>query len=76
MNNENAKLLVEEERYGNGANSPTIHKEYACPCGHGRIVEERVPGFGDWFARLECKICAVKYTVVEGNGHIWELKEK
>lgn len=76
MNNDTAKLLLDEKRYPNGANSPTIHKEYACPCGQGKVIEERVPGFGDWFARIECKACNDKYYVVEGNGHIWELKEK
>ena len=76
MNDKTAKLLIEEERYPDGANTPTIHKEYACPCGKGKIVEEHVPGFNDWYARLECNNCADKYTLVEGNGHIWELKEK
>ena len=75
MNDKTAKLLIEEVRYPDGANSPTIHKEYACPCGQGKIVEERVLGFGDWVAYIDCKTCAAKYAVVGGNGHIWELKE-
>lgn len=75
MNDKNAKLLINEERYPDGANYPTIHKEYACPCGQGKIIEERVPGFGDWFVRIDCKRCAEKYTVVQGHGYIWELKE-
>lgn len=76
MNDKTAKLLIEEKRYPNGGNSPTIHKEYACPCGQGKIIEENVPGFGDRFTRIDCISCADKYTVVEGCGHIWELKEK
>ena len=76
MNDKTAKLLKKEEIYPDGANTPTIRKEYACPCGQGIIVEESVPGFGDYFARLDCEICAAKYTVVEGCGHIWELREK
>ena len=76
MNNETAKLLLEEMRYPNGANMPTIVKEYACPCGAGKVVEERVPGFGDWFAYLDCPTCREKYSVITGCGHIWELKER
>ena len=76
MNDKTATLLLEEERYPGGANTPTIHKEYLCPCGQGKIVEERVPGFGDWFATIECPQCRAKYYVLEGCGHIWELKER
>ena len=76
MNNKNAVLLVEEERYPNGANSPTIHKEYRCPCGCGKIIEERVPGFDDWYAWIDCTACKEKYTLIGGQGYIWEVKEK
>ena len=76
MNDKTAKLMLKEERYPHGANSPTVHKEYACPCGHGKIIEEWVVGFGDWFAHIECTTCADKYIIVQGNGHIWELGEK
>ena len=76
MNNENAVLLASEERYPNGANSPTVHKEYRCPCGLGKIIEERVVGFGDWYARIDCSGCKEKYTVIEGRGYTWELKER
>lgn len=76
MNESDAKLILEEKRYTNGANVPTIHREYVCPCGQGRIVEERVPGFGDWFTRIACENCQKRYYVLEGCGHIWELKEK
>ncbi|MCH5151810.1 MAG: hypothetical protein J1F65_04040 [Clostridiales bacterium] len=76
MNNKTAKLLTEEERYPDGANSPTVHKEYACPCGQGKIIEECVPGFNDRFVKIECQSCFDKYVVVEGCGYLWELKEK
>ena len=76
MNDQTAKLLLEEEIYPNGSNSPTVHKEYACPCGQGRIIYECVPGFGDSYARLDCPTCADKYYVLTGCGHIWELRAK
>ena len=76
INDKTAKLLLEEERYEGNANTPTIHKEYACPCGNGRIIYEEVPGFNDYFARIACPTCATKYTVIYGCGHKWELKEK
>ena len=76
MNNKTATLLLEEERFEKGANTPNIHKEYLCPCGQGKIVEERVPGFGDWYTQIECPQCQKKYDLIEGCGCIWELREK
>lgn len=76
MNDSTAKILVDEERYPNGANSPTRHIEYECPCGKGRIIEERVVGFGDYYASIKCKKCERKYKIVTGCGHFWELCEK
>lgn len=76
MNDKTAKLLAEKEIYSKGANVPTIHKEYACPCGEGKIIEERVPGFGDWYAFIECPACEKQYDLLQGCGHIWELKKK
>ena len=75
-NDSTARVLLDEERYPNGANSPTRHIEYACPCGKGRIIDERVVGFGDYYAYIKCKNCTKKYEVVTGCGHIWELEEK
>lgn len=75
MNDETAKLLLKEERYPSGANSPTIYKEYACPCGKGKIIEERVVGFDDWHTHIDCAECANNYTVAQGCGHIWELRK-
>ena len=76
MNDKTAKVLLDEERFPYGANSPTRHLEYACPCGKGRIIDERVIGFGDYYAESECKHCQDEYDVVMGQGHIWSLKKK
>ncbi len=76
MNDRNAKILLDEDRYPNGANSPTRHIEYVCPCGKGKIIDERVVGFGDYYAWIECKKCAKKYELKTGCGYIWEIEEK
>lgn len=76
LNDKNAQVILDENRYPNGANSPTRHIEYTCPCGKGKIIDERVVGFGDYYAYIECKRCEKKYEVVTGMGYIWELKEK
>ena len=76
MNDKTAKLLIDKDIYPRGANSPTRHLEYECPCGKGRIIDERVVGFGDYYAYIKCRRCAKKYEIVTGCGHIWELEEK
>ena len=76
MNDRNAKVLLREDRYPKGANHPTLHIEYACPCGKGRIIDERVVGFGDYSVWFECKKCEKKYDFITGCGYIWELEEK
>ena len=76
LNDRNAVVLLDEQRYPNGANSPTRHIEYTCPCGKGKIIDERVVGFGDYYAYIDCKRCNKKYEVVTGQGYIWELEEK
>ena len=76
MNDQNAKILLDEDRYPDGANSPTRHIEYLCPCGKGKIIDERVVGFGDYYAWIECKHCEKKYELVTGCGYIWELERK
>ncbi|MBQ8146956.1 MAG: hypothetical protein IJ039_09250 [Clostridia bacterium] len=76
MNDRSEKPIVDEERYPNGASSPTRHLEYRCPCGKGKIIEERVVGFGDYYAWLECKTCAKKYEIETGCGYLWKLVEK
>lgn len=73
MNDRTAKKLLDEERYPAGANCPTRHIEYACPCGKGKVIDGRVVGFGDYSAWLECDTCEKEYEVVTGCGHIWEL---
>ena len=76
MNDTTAKVLLEEDRYPDGANSPTQHIEYLCPCKKGKIVYENVRGFHDSYAFFECKRCEKKYEIVMGCGYIWELEEK
>ena len=70
LNDSNAEKLVST------VDGCTYHIEYKCPCGKGRIVEERVVGFGDYWAELRCKTCRKKYEIVTGCGHFWELVEK
>lgn len=76
MNDRNAKVLLDEDRYPDGANSPTRHIEYRCPCGKGKIIDERVVGFHDYYAWIECKNCEKRYEIVTGCGYIWELVKK
>ena len=75
-NDETAKKIVKEDRYPDGANSPTEHIEYECPCGKGRIFYENVRGFHDSCAWIKCKVCEKKYEIKMGCGHFWELEEK
>lgn len=49
---------------------------YKCPCGKGRIIEERVMGFGDYCALIKCKECDKKYKLITGCGHFWELEKR
>ena len=76
LNDRNAKVLLDEDRYPDGANFPTRHIEYACPCGKGKIVDERVVGFGDYSVWFECKSCARRYEFETGMGYIWEVVKK
>ncbi len=72
-NNDCAVKLSDSEFYPEGANHPTRRIEYKCPCGKGRIVEERVVGFGDYSAIIQCPDCEKSYKIIYGQGHIWEL---
>ena len=75
-NDETAKKIVSKDNYPDGANSPTRHSEYVCPCGKGKIIYEHVIGFCDTYGWIECKTCEKKYYVKTGCGHFWELEEK
>ncbi len=75
-NDRTAKRLKVEDIYPEGANSLTSHAEYECPCGKGRIVYERVIGFNDYYAIIECKECREKYNIRTACGCLWELEEK
>ncbi len=76
MNDSTAKVLLKEDRYPDGANSPTEHVEYACPCGKGKVIYENVVGFHDSYAWIECEHCSKTYDVKCGNGYLWELVKK
>ena len=66
--------ILEEEIYPDGANSPTIHKEYVCFCGKGKIIEERVVGFNDHYITLECSECEKKYhSFIDSSGNDWKV---
>lgn len=75
LNDKTAKIIFEEDRYPKGANSPTRHIEYKCPCGRGKIIDERVLGFADYYAYIDCPDCKKKYKINYGCGYIWELEE-
>ena len=75
LDDSNAEVLSDEEIYPDGANSPTRRIEYKCPCGKGKIIDERVIGFGDYYAYIECENCKDKYDVETGCGSIWRLKK-
>lgn len=75
MNDRNAKIILDENRFPDGANSPTRHIEYVCPCGKGKIIDERVIGFHDYYSWIECDSCKNEYEIVCGCGYIWELKK-
>lgn len=76
MNDRDAVLILREDRLAHGANLPTVHSEYGCPCGRGKIVEDRVPGFDDLTVYFECDDCKDKYDIILGCGHLWETREK
>ena len=76
MNDRTAKLLIEEKVTPKGANCPTIHKEYLCPCGKGKITEDKVIGFNDLTVTIECEECESKYYVMTGCGCLWELRSR
>ena len=74
---EKTKLLLEEERYPDDANSPTIYKEYECFCGKGKIIEERVVGFNDHYIDIICKNCLKKYhDFIDIYGNDWKIYKK
>ena len=76
MNDRDAKQIKFKELYPDGANWPTYHYEYKCPCGRGKIIYESVPGFDDSYAIIKCRACEKKYEIEYGCGYLWELVEK
>ena len=76
INEKNAKLISKEETYPDGANSPTLRYVYQCACGKGRVVRERVIGFHDDYAWIECKFCQKRYQIRTGCGYAWGFEVK
>lgn len=76
LNENTATLILFEERYPKGANAPTQHYEYKCPCGKGKIIYENVPGFDDDYAIMKCRKCKKLYDFRYGYDSRWELEEK
>lgn len=74
FNSDNAKLL--NAFMVDGISYPVYTNEYECPCKKGVITYERVPGFDDDCATIECVDCAKKYNILYGRGHAWALIEK
>lgn len=76
MNDKTAKVIREIDIYPDGANYPTHRTEYLCPCQKGKVIYERVAGFNDDYAYIECEECKKLYDVILCRGHSWELVEK
>jgi hypothetical protein len=76
INEKTAKLISKEERYPDGANSPTLHYVYECACGKGRVERVRVIGFHDEYTQIECRACAKRYEIRSGFGYAWEFVKK
>lgn len=76
MNDKSAIKILSENRYPEGANVPTLHIEYLCPCKNGKIIYERVKGFNDDYAYIECEECKEKYAIIMGRGYLWQLEKK
>lgn len=70
----NAELISVKEKYPRGANHPTTHMKYVCPCGKGTVEFVRVAGFDDSYLEIHCRKCRKRYEVTYGCGHWWELE--
>ena len=76
MNDKTATVILSENKYSDGVSVPTLHIEYICPCKKGKIIYERVKGFNDDYAYIECKECKEKYEIIMGRGYLWQLEKK
>ncbi len=76
MNDKTAERIESKDIFPDGANVATSCDDYKCPCGKGKIVEERVPGFDDYSIWIDCEECRKIYRVRTGCGSIWELVKK
>ena len=49
---------------------------YKCPCGRGKIIETRLPGF-EFYITLKCRRCEKTYhPIVDLLGSEWILYKK
>ena len=76
MNDKTATVILSENKCSDGVSVPTLHVEYICPCKKGKIIYERVKGFNDDYAYIECKECKEKYKIIMGRGYLWQLEKK
>ncbi len=75
LNDTNAKL-ISREQLKQGSGNYTVEKfTYLCPCGKGTIEYYVEPGY-DRYTIIKCHDCDAAYRVVEGCGHLWELKKR
>ncbi len=55
----------------------TLHKEFKCPCGKGKIIEEHdeIVGFREHAVWMDCPECKDKYRFDVSQGvYNWELE--
>ncbi|MCL2540295.1 MAG: hypothetical protein FWE53_02545 [Firmicutes bacterium] len=47
-----------------------VETAYECPCGKGKVAltQEKIPGYYDWWAKIECADCDKKYELTWGKG--------
>ena len=55
---------------GNQYDGNIEYTEYECPCGEGIITltHEKIPGYRDWWADIECEKCKQEYELQWGKG--------
>ena len=70
----------EEWHPGYGAGDGDIeHKEYKCPCGNGKIIEEHdnIPGFREHDVYICCNKCSKLYDLDTSMGtRYWKIVPK
>jgi len=58
-------INTEGRQYGE-----TVETVYECPCGKGKtfLHDEKIPGFSDFHAYIECEECNERYELQWGRG--------